>query len=189
MAASAKTVDMTNVKERGNFNPRHVPEGDYRAKIVKVEDHMSKQNNFQWLYTLQGVDGKVKGATYPLYCGIGPDELWKVRNLFVAAGVPVPKKRQKLDPNKVLNKVVGISLEDDEYNGKTKSKIQATIPASEVGDAPAGDADDDDVEEEPAAEETTAKSNGKKKDKKGKHGKKGKEVKDSELQELDVDEI
>ena len=148
MPASAKVVDMTKVKER-SFNTKHLPEGDYRAKVAKVEDHKSKAGNDQWLYTITITDDRGKGATYPVYCGQDPDQLWKVRNLFVAAGINVPKKKLKLDPNKVVGRAVGVTLEDDEYEGKPKSVIAAFIPVSEVGDADEdASEDDEEVDEE-----------------------------------------
>ena len=35
--ASSKVVDFSGVKDRGNFNPAQVTEGDYLATITKVE--------------------------------------------------------------------------------------------------------------------------------------------------------
>lgn len=193
MAATPKTVDMSQVKEKGAFSTKHLPEGDYPAKVTKCEDHTSKTGNDNWLYTIVIASGPGKGASYPYYCGQDPDQLWKVRNLFVAAGKNVPKKKLKLDPNAVVGRAVGVTLEDDEYNGKPKSSISGFLPIGEVGDAPAGDADDDDVEvdEAPAAAKEGKKS---KKDKgaKGKKekGKKGKtEVTDDELEELEVEDL
>jgi len=197
MGAKARTVDMSNVKER-SFNVKHLPEGDYKAKVTKVEDHKSKAKNDQWLYTITVTDGRGKGASYPYYCGLEENQLWKVRNLFVAAGINLPKQRQKLDPNKVVGRPVGISLVDDEYEGKEKSVIDNVMPISEVDETDVPDAEDGDEEvakpkkkkkdKAPEPEpEPVAKKNGKAK--KGKHGKKAKEVSDDELQELEVEAL
>ncbi len=43
MAATKRTVDFSNVKEVGDFNPRRMPAGDYLARIVKVDDHTGKK--------------------------------------------------------------------------------------------------------------------------------------------------
>lgn len=199
MGATAKVVDMSQVKERGEFRPKLLPDGDYPGKVTKVADHKSKAGNPQWLYSITITDGPGKGSVYPYYCGQDADQLWKVRNLFVAAGMNVPKKKVKLDPNKVVGKRVGVTLEEDEpYNGKTKSQIAGFLPIGEVGDAP-DDATEDDVEDEGDADEVTpevASTNGGKKGKKDKKGKKGKkaktdeaEVTDAELEELEVEEL
>lgn len=168
--ATARIADFSNVKEGSAFNPMHQPAGDYKAKIVKVADHKSNAGNEGWVFSITTPGGNGR-ATYPYYTTLDEKSLWKVRNLFIAAGMAVPKKRVKVDPNKLVGKVIGVSLEDDEYDGKMKSVIQATFPADELtGDSPddAGDESstpgDDDVDDVA-------------------------DVADDELDELDVDEL
>jgi hypothetical protein len=149
MAAESAALDFTNVKEAGAFNPRRQAAGDYKAKVTAVVDAESKKTGkSQWLFTIQ-----VNGASYPYYCMLEESSLWKIRNLLIAAGVNVPKKRVKVNPNIVVGKTIGVTLEDDEYEGKLKSVIQATFPASELSedDVPDEDedAEDDDEDEAP----------------------------------------
>lgn len=148
---TAKVVDFSNVKDStGSFNKRRVPSGDYLAKIVKVEDAESKgDKTFQYLFTIKLQ--KYSTYAYPYYCKLQENQLWKLRNLFIAAGINVPKKRIKVDPTKVLNKVIGVTMEDDEYEGKLQSVVAAVFPASELSaDDMSSDVDDD---EEPEEEE------------------------------------
>lgn len=163
--ATAKTVDMTNVKDGGgNFNKRRVPAGDYPARITKVVDAKAKgDGEFQWLFTIE----TDTGGTYPYYCKLVETQLWKIRNLCLAAGMAVPKKKLKLDPEKLVGKRIAVSLEDDEYDGKAQSVVQATFPLSELsssGVADDGDDDDDDDDgdddevEEPAPKATKKKA-------------------------------
>lgn len=140
---------MTNVKEQGNFNPRHKAEGDYRAKIVKVDDHMSKAKNEQWVFTIQLTEDQ--RATYGHYCGFDEKNAWKVRNLLIACGKKVPKKRVNVDPNSLVGKEIGVTLIDDEYEGKMKSTIDAVFPAADLHE----DDDDEDTPEVDDDEEET----------------------------------
>lgn len=144
--ATAAGLDFTNVKDGGgSFNKKRQPEGDYKAKVTKVVDAPSKKDNVpQWLFTIEAGTG-----TYPYYCKHQENQLWKIRNLLVAAGISVPKKRVKVDPNMVVGKTIGITLEDDEYDGKMQSNVAAVFPASELS----GDVDDEDTEEETDEEE------------------------------------
>mgnify|MGYP001405319969 CR=1 FL=1 len=191
--AKAANLDFTNVKDGGNFSKRHQPAGDYPGTITKVQDAKAKSDGTgMWLFTIE-----VNGATYPLYCKFQENQLWKIRNLAVAAGMNVPKKRIKLDPNKLVGRSIGVTLEDEEYEGKMQSVVQATFPTSELGDSPIADDDDDD--DEPP---TSSKKKGKGKKaaaveevpddegsaKKSKKGKK-KAASADELDELDVDSI
>lgn len=149
--ASAAQFDFTNVKDGGSFNKKHQAPGDYAAKITKVQDAKAKSDGVSmWLFTIQAGTG-----TYPFYCKHDANQLWKIRNLFVAAGINIPKKRVKIDPNKVIGKSIGITLEDEEYDGKMQSNVAATFPTSELeGDALDDDDDpDDDSEDEDSEDE------------------------------------
>lgn len=143
---TAAALDFTNVKEGGgSFNKKRQPEGDYKAKVTKVVDAPSKKDNImQWLFTIE-----IGSGSYPYYCKHQENQLWKIRNLLVAAGIQVPKKRVKVDPNMVVGKTIAVTLEDDEYDGKMQSNIAAIFPASEL----TGDADDEDEDGDEAEEE------------------------------------
>jgi hypothetical protein len=142
MAATKRTADFTNVKDGGNFNPKRKPAGDYLATIAAVADHASQGDPNGWVFTIT-LEDDVR-ATYPYYCQTTAKALWKVRNLFIAAGKDVPKKRVVVDPNKIVGQQIGISLDDDEYEGNPKSVISATFPKDELTeDSPAGGGSDD----------------------------------------------
>ena len=148
---SSKVVDFTNVKDAtGSFNKKRVPAGDYLAKITKAEDAVAKGDGvFQYLFTIRLE--KYSQLAYPYYCKLTENQLWKLRNLLIAAGINVPKKRDKLDPSKVIGKFIGVTMEDDEYDGKLQSTISAVFPASELGEADTStpsDDDEDDAEDE-----------------------------------------
>jgi len=144
--AKAKALDFSNVKDRAAISPSHRPEGDYPGKVISVQDiKMGPEKRDAWLYII-----KVGVGTYAYRCGFNDNELWKIRNLFVAAGVPVPKKRQTIDPNKPVNHDVGVTLQDHEYEDKLSSEIAAVFPPSELDGhdgEPVGD-DEEGVEEE-----------------------------------------
>jgi hypothetical protein len=167
MAATNRVVDLTKVTEGGNFRPRRKPEADYRAKIVKVDDHQPKDQSKPqgWVYTIM-VDGDGR-STYPYYVNPSPKEAWKIGTISAAAGFKIIGKRVNFNPNKLVGKPVGIFLEDDEYDGKPKSVIGDIFPVSEVGnsaevgddidtdevydDEDAGTDEDEAIEEEPPA--------------------------------------
>lgn len=159
MGATKQAVDFTNVKEGGNFSKRRMPMGDYLAKITKVEDAQNKDKNDKtpmWLFTFQLV--KMKSATYPYYCKLQENQLWKVRNMLVAAGITVPKRRVAVDPNKLVGKLVAISLDDAEYESKEQSEIVAVFSPNDLeGDSGVdSELDTDDDVDEPDEEEVEA---------------------------------
>jgi len=128
--ASKKLLDFTKVKDQGEFNPVHQEAGDYVMQITGVTESKSKADNDMWTFVCKDVNRA--RATYPYRCTLNLDALWKVRNLFVACGIQVPKKKFNVDPNKLVGKQFGCSLEDEEYEGRMKSVIAAVFPASDV---------------------------------------------------------
>lgn len=144
-------MDFTNVKEGGIFRPKHRAEGEYTAKVVKVDDHQPKDQDKEmgWVFTVT-IDGDAR-STYPVYAGPDEKQAWKIRKMFIAAGMNVPKKLVLVDPNKLVGKAIGVYLEDDEYEGRMRSRIADFIPVDDVtgeGDDEADEVEDDEVEEE-----------------------------------------
>lgn len=188
--AKAKALDFSNVKDRAAISHTHRPEGDYLGKVISVQDiTMGAEKRDAWLYII-----KVGAGTYAYRCGFNDNELWKIRNLFVAAGVPVPKKRQTIDPNKPVNHDVGITLQDHEYEDKLSSEIAAVFPPTELdghdGEPVGDDEEGEDVEPDEEPEPKKAK-----KGKKGKAApepeppaKKGKK-KNKKMESLDIDDL
>lgn len=154
--ASATILDFTDVRDGGaSFNKKRVPMGDYLAKVTKVEDRPVKGTEEpQWLFTFELLE-KYTDRRFPYYCKLVPNQLWKVRNLFLAAGLAIPKKKVRLDPNKVVGKTIAITLEDDEYDGKMQSTVSQTFPANELDDTDTTEEEDDSEEEEEYEEEET----------------------------------
>lgn len=148
MAATKRVVDLSDVKEGGNFRQRRKPEGDYKAKIVKVDDHLKEGKLPGWVYTIQ-IDGDAR-SSYPYYVNPEKKQAWKIGTICRAAGLPnVIGKRINFDPNKLVGKAIGVALADDEYEGRLKSVIDDVFPVSEVGPgADEVDAVDDDEEVE-----------------------------------------
>ena len=159
--AVTRTIDFTNVRDSAKFTKRRVPTGDYLAKVIKVEDAVSsKDQQPQYLFTIELI--KHRSATYPYYCKITENQLWKLRNLLVAAGINVPKKKLKVDPNRAVNRTIAVSMEDDEYEGREQSVVASIFPAAELtldGTQSVDKTEDEEVsDEEPETEEAEEES-------------------------------
>jgi hypothetical protein len=150
MGATVRTVDLSNVKEGGNFNKSRIPAGDYAAKIVKVEDAVAKDKTPQYLFTIQIVGHS--STKLPYYCKLQENQLWKLRNIFIAAGKVVPKKKIQVNPNQIVGKMIGVTIEDAEFENKEQSEIAGVFPSAELGDDAAvsnsGGSDDEDGDDE-----------------------------------------
>lgn len=205
---STQVLDFSNVKEGGaTFNKKRVPAGDYLARITKVVDSPAKDGVAQWLFTIQ-LEDKFTDRKFPYYCKLQENQLWKVRNLFLAAGKAVPKKKVRINPSMVVGKLVAVTLDDDEYDGKAQSVIAAIFSANELEDQvsdddadelddeddtedeatdEADDTEDDEDDEEPAP--APAKKAAASRAKAKPASKAAAEISDDELEELDLDDI
>lgn len=151
--ASTHLLDFTDVKDGGGFNKKRVPMGDYEAKITKVVDAPTKPKDGkkggepQWLFTIE-LTKAYTDRKFPYYCKLEANQLWKVRNLFIAAGKTIPKSKLKINPGIIVGKIIGITLEDDEFDGKMQSNISQCFPASDLEDSGPDDLEDEDGDEE-----------------------------------------
>jgi hypothetical protein len=144
--AAKMTLDFSQVKDVSGFSPKHKEEGEYLGTITSFEDTKSKSGNAMWVF---GVQLKTdRRAVYPVYCLLAPEQVWKLRNLMLAAGFKVPKKRISVDGNRLVGKDIGIFLEDDEYEGKMKSVITSFFTKDEYSGPVTDDDSDDDLPEE-----------------------------------------
>jgi hypothetical protein len=144
--ATSQNVDFSNVKDGGNFNRKRIPAGDYLATVTKIEDAEAKDGVFQYLVSVK--INKHPASVLPYYCKLQENQLWKLRNLLIAAGLTVPKRRVKVDPNRLVGKLIGVTVEDDDYDGKEQSTIAGVFPAAELGED--GNADADDIDDDEA---------------------------------------
>lgn len=161
---SKLTVDFSNVEDRREGGrAAHVPEGDYLLRVKGVElkskkdDESSKYLN--WRFEIEKPEQfKGRGSIYTV-TSLKPENLWSLRNLLDDMGITVPKKAVGLPLADIAKsgRLMGATLEDDEYNGKVKSKIAATFKKDQYDDsgAPAADTESEDSEEESDDEEET----------------------------------
>lgn len=151
------SVDFTGVKEASGINPKRMAAGDYAATISKVTREQSKKSgNDQLVFLFTLKDHRT--AIYPYYVGLDASTLWKLRNILLAVGAKAPKGKANIDVERLVGRDVGITLEDDEYEGKDKSVIDAVFSVKELDDesAPMADEPDDDEEDEKPAKKSQA---------------------------------
>jgi len=157
------TVDFSNVADRREGGrSAHVPEGDYLLKIAGVElkskkdDESSKYLN--WKFSIEAPSQfKNAGFVYTV-TSLKPENLWSLRNLLEDLGITVPKKAVGLPLAEIAKsgRVMGATLEDDEYNGKVKSKIAATFKKDQYDatGAPTATEDEEETSDSDDEEET-----------------------------------
>lgn len=147
MAKKSKNVVVIDFsKEEGGGGRVRVPEGDYLAKILGGKRGTSKSSGNP-MVTLQfvGTKGKLKGKEFRDYFPLSNNMLWKIRQVLEATGQSVPKSKLKIDLDALKGKTVGVTMEDDEDdNGKVRSRPADYVDPDDVGTVKASKKDDAD---------------------------------------------
>lgn len=161
MASKKVRVDFTGVE---SFN--RASEGQHVAKIVSAEMKASQGGNDMIVVAFEVTKGADKGCrayeNYPL----AENALWKLKGMLQAIGMKCEGKVQ-LDLDKLVGKVCIIEVAHEEYDGKTRAKIQEcrklAATAEEDDEDEVDDDIDDDEEEDEAPKKKESKPTSKKK--------------------------
>lgn len=138
-------IDFSKTEERSGWNTRQIPAGIYKAEIVSVKETEAQDGTGMLVYGFRPTSSKFRTRMFPFYCKLQQNQLWKLRDLLVAAGETVPKKALNIDPNKVKGREIAIEVEDDVWEGKVRSQVQAVYSAAMAEE------DDEDAFEDDAA--------------------------------------
>jgi hypothetical protein len=142
-------IDFTGVESGGRAR---YPEGDYIAKITKIEPGQNDDGDKKYLaVTFEFTEGKFAGKTVKEFYHITPKALFRLKNLLEVLGLTVPSRVVNLPLKKMIGKEIGITVADDEYDNKIKSVVSDTIDPEVVRSG--GVDDDEDVLEDDDEEE------------------------------------
>jgi hypothetical protein len=150
-------VDFSDTESRGGkkgSRSSRVPPGDYFAKVkaaalTKSPDKETPEIKITYVITR----GKKKGSTLIDDLYLTKKALWRVRQTWEAAGIKVPSKRVKLDPSRIIGKEVAVTVEDDEYENKVRSRVIDTFLLSELEELRQSEDDLEEDEDESEDEE------------------------------------
>ena len=157
-------VDFGGVPKEIRKRGVRVPEGDYLCKIVDVERKKSEKSGlpyFSWKFQIiKDAQGKAKHAGVPMWyiTSLKPEALFNLRNLIFAASdgkKNVAGKAVNFDPSGLIGKQIGVTVEDDEYDGKIRSRAVDVMPSSQL-EAEEEDEDEEEDEEEDDEDEDEA---------------------------------
>lgn len=139
-------IDFTGVE--GKKRARRIPEGDYLMKITDWEvDHKKDDDSNKFLKIYYEIEqGPTEGKWDEIF-NLGKTSLWRLRNFLEALGFKIPSKAIMVPFEKLPNKKVAMTVADDEYEGKTKSKAVDYFSAKDYEALASEDEDEEDAEE------------------------------------------
>ena len=172
-------IDFTGVDKeiRSGGRAARVPPGDYLAKAVNAELRKSDNTGskyLSWRFTIVEPK-KYKGKTLYDRTSLKPNALWNLRNLiFSATGKNIAGSVLNFDPEAVYGKILMVTVEDDEYEGKVRSQIVDYQQKKKFNAKDADEEDDDEEEDEDDEYEEEEEED---------------EEEDEDLEDVDVEEL
>lgn len=142
------TLDFSKVEERSGWNSKEMPEGLHEFKIELVDLKDANDGTTMWTYGLRPTNPKYKTRLFPYYCKHQQNQLFKLRDIFVAAGLTVPKKRTALDPDAPVGKIIAAEVSDATGQYAGRSEIDGVYDRSIIDDEDQVAGDEDEVDED-----------------------------------------
>jgi hypothetical protein len=137
------SVDFSNTQ--GN---NKMPEGDYQVRVKEVELGESQAGQPKLDFKLEVTEGKHEGKILYQTCSLQPQALFNLRNLLEAAEYPIESGAFDLDIDELIGLELGVTVEHEEYQGKTKNRIVDFFSLSEMESEDDEDEDDEDDSED-----------------------------------------
>ena len=131
-------------------------EGQHTAKIVEVQENTTQAGDDMLTMVFEVIRGDSKGAKVFDNFVLTDKALWKLKQLLQVVGVKCDGKIA-LDLDKLVGKVCDIAVYHEEYNGKTKARIDEYIALKSSGSDEDEDYDDDEDEDEEPEEKPIKK--------------------------------
>lgn len=126
-------VDLSEVKS--GFT---IPDGIYRVKCIEIEQTVSKGGNPMFAWTFEVSAGPNTGFQSKVFTALTPAAMWKVAETVEALGVGQTGQVVKFKRSDVINKECGALIEQNEYNGQTRSSISRVMTLKEMAEALSG---------------------------------------------------
>lgn len=124
MAITPIKLDFTSV-EKSSYNTRQMPAGLYEARITEVVQKSAQDGTDMLVYTFAPTHPQYRGRRFPFYCKLSSNQLWKLRDLLVAAGEDIPRRAVRVQPEKIVNRLLCIEVSDDTYGGAVRSTVDS----------------------------------------------------------------
>ena len=145
------SVNFEGVETRAGSD---VPEGEYLAKVVEVEEYESQSSGnpvLKWKFEI--VKGEEKGKVLFHNTSLQQQALWNVRGLLEAAGIETPDSAFDIDLDEMVDVEVGVGVVIREWEGRDQSRIADFFPVEEFEENGEEEEEDEEGEDEENEEE------------------------------------
>lgn len=150
-------LDFSKVEERSGWKTNNIPEGLHEMKIELVDETPANDGTDMLTYGLRPTNPKYKTRLFPYYCKQQANQYFKIRDLFIAAGVLDPKKAKgkavDLITDAPVGKIVAAEVRDGVGQYSERSEIDGIYDRSIIEDDDDASVDDEEEYDEEAEDE------------------------------------
>jgi len=142
-------VNLSGIEAGRKRRRVRIPEGEYRAKLVKAEISKASTGNdmITWLFNLIDAE-ELNGTPFWYRTVLAESSLWNCRKVLEALGVKIADSMMKINLGNLAGRTCGLEIVDGEYEGTIRSEVADVFPESELSES-----DDEDEEEEDEGDE------------------------------------
>ena len=115
-------VNFKNVDENKTFTV--IPEGQYAAEIVKVEETTTKNSDDMWKVQFKIIDGEYKGTSIFTYLVFNEGGYGNIKKLYKEIGGFDLAKTHNCVPSDVEGEKLLITVTIGEYTNKNGEKVK-----------------------------------------------------------------
>lgn len=118
-------LDLSDYKDTTSAR---LPEGEYLVAVEDIEVGETRKGDAMWTVFLRVLGGEFDGSNLVDRLTQTPKALFRTVGFLQGLGVKTPKKRLKLNLNRLVGKKVRVQVADgDPYNGVVRSEIKAYV--------------------------------------------------------------
>jgi len=116
------TVNFDGVEAGGAG--RLLPEGPIQMEVEEAEIETGESSGKEYVkLTLKVPEGEFEGTKAWDNLSVQPQALWKMRGFMEAAGLETRDEEMEIDPNDFVGCIVMVDIIHEEYQGKTKHRV------------------------------------------------------------------
>lgn len=113
-----------------------LPAGTHHVEITDATEKTSSGGNPQTEVELRAIGGEYEGGTIRDWITLTPEAFGRVRQFLEAVSYEIPDGEFEMPTSQVVGRQCQILVRDELYQGETKTKVKAYMPAK--GDIPTG---------------------------------------------------
>lgn len=105
-----------------------VAPGTYAVIVTDAEERTASTGTQGVALDLEISEGSDKGRGLWDTCWVTEKAMWRVKKMLAALQFPIPEGEFDLDPSELIGRRMFVTVDHEEYDGKTRVRVQDMAP-------------------------------------------------------------